>query len=117
MKKKELLKKYDELMINIIKDFLINSEETGKHIVTSLRTGKKYYVEPIGNGRSDWGDVDPATGNITGSYGSKYTGSVTELDSVIKKENGFKTVVTIKGGSPYGIIQDLDKKYPDLVNI
>jgi len=104
-------------MNNIIKDFLVNSEETGKHIVTSIRTGKKYYVEPIGNGRRDWGDVDPATGKITGSYGSKYTGSVTEFDSVIKEENGFKTVITIKNGSPYGVIQELDNKYPDLIVI
>ena len=97
----------------IIDNFLVNSEETGKHIVTSLRTGKKYYVEPIGNGRSDWGDVDPATGKITGDYGSKYTGSVTEDKSVITTENGFVTVVTISNGSPYGCIQQMDAKYPD----
>lgn len=104
-------------MNNIIKDFLVNSEETGKHIVTSLRTGKKYYVEPIGNGRSDWGDVDPATGKLTGSYGSKYTGSVTENKSVITTENGFATVTVISNGSPYGCIQEMDSKYPDKVNI
>lgn len=98
---------------NIINNFLVNSEETGKHIVTSLRTGKKYYVEPIGNGRSDWGDVDPATGKITGNYGSKYTGSVTEQNSVVTEENGFKNVVTISSGSPYGVIQEMDAKYPD----
>lgn len=97
----------------VLKDFLINSEETGKHIVTSLRTGKKYYVEPIGNGRSDWGDVDPATGKLTGNYGSKYTGSVTEDKSVITTENGFATIMTISSGSPYGCIQEMDAKYPN----
>ncbi len=101
-------------MNNIIKNFLVDSEETGKHIVTSLRTGKKYFVEPIGNGRSDWGDVDPATGKLTGNYGSKYTGSITKEESIITEENGFKNIVTIDSGSPYGVIQELDSKYPSL---
>lgn len=101
-------------MNKIIKEFLVNSEETGKHIVTSLRTGRKYFVEPIGNGRSDWGDVDPATGKLTGSYGSKYTGSVTDEQSVITEENGFTNIVAIASGSPYGVIKQLDSKYDSL---
>ena len=32
--------------------FLYNSTETGRFIVKSLVTGKTYYIEPIGNGRS-----------------------------------------------------------------
>jgi hypothetical protein len=30
------------------KRFLTNTDETGRFIVKSLVTGKKYYVEPIG---------------------------------------------------------------------
>ena len=100
-------------MNTTLKDFLVNSEETGRQIVVSLRTGKKYYVEAIGNGRSDWGDVDPATGKITGNYGSKYIVSVTKEHSVITEDNGFKNICTITSGSPYGVIQDMDSKYPD----
>lgn len=103
----------NEKLNNILKNFLINSEETGKQVVLSLRTGKKYYVEAIGNGRSDWGDVDPATGKLTGNYGSKYTGSINKDQSVITEENGFKNITTIYSGSPYGVIQELDNKYPN----
>jgi hypothetical protein len=40
------------------KRFLTNTDETGRFIVKSLTTGKKYYIEPIGNGRpADWGDI------------------------------------------------------------
>lgn len=98
----------------VIKNFLVNSEETGRHIVTSLRTGRKYYIEPIGNGRSDWGDVDVVTKKVTGDYGDKYTGSVTEKESVIKEENGFINIQTIEGGSPYHLIEEMDAKYPSL---
>jgi hypothetical protein len=97
----------------VIKNFLVNSEETGRHIVYSFRTGRKYYVEPIGNGRSDWGDIDPVTKKMTGSYGNKYTGSVTEKESLITEENGFKNIEFVQGGSPYHVIEQMDAKYPD----
>ena len=102
-------------MNKVLENFLVNSEETGRQVVVSIRTGKKYYVEAIGNGRSDWGDVDPATGKITGNYGGKYTGSITKEQSIITEDNGFKNIVTIDSGSPYGVIQELDSKYPDKV--
>lgn len=105
------INKYN-MKTDVIKNFLVNSAETGKHIVYSIRTGKRYFVEPIGNGRSDWGDIDPATKTVTGSYGDKYTGSVTEKESVVTLENGFKTV-TLAGNSPYHTIDELDKQYPD----
>ncbi|MCK9575815.1 MAG: hypothetical protein WC979_00690 [Candidatus Pacearchaeota archaeon] len=97
-----------------IKNFLVNSSETGKHIVFSIRTGKKYYVEPIGNGRSDWGDIDVATKTVTGDYGQKYTGSVLAKDSVITEENGFKNIQFVESGSPYHLIDEIDAKYPSL---
>lgn len=100
----------------IVKNFLVNSDETGKHIVTSFRTGKKYYVEPIGSSRmADWGSYNPSTGNIENKKGAgKFTGSVTEEESVIKEENGFKNIVHVDSGSPYDIITEMDSKYPSI---
>lgn len=97
----------------VLKEFLTHSEETGRQVVESLRTGKKYYVEAIGNGRSNWGDLDPATGKITGNYGGKYTGSITKEQSIITEENGFRNIVSIDSGSPYGVILEMDSKYPN----
>lgn len=96
--------------------FLTNTSETGRHIVFSKRTGRQYFVEAIDNSghAADWGDVDPATKKLTGKYGSKFTGSVTEKESIITKENGFDEIhYSGVGCSPYGIIQDIDSKYPD----
>lgn len=92
------------------KQFLIDSDHSGRHLVKSLRSGKTYFVEPVGGGYSDWGDIDPATKKVTGSYGSKYRGSVDEKDSMITKENGFKEVHLVQG-SPYSKIDELDKIY------
>ncbi len=62
---------------NAIKNFLVNSDDTGRFIVTSLKTGKKYYVEPIDNGnRAEWGDLNPSTKKMEGDYGSKHKGAV-----------------------------------------
>ena len=101
-------------MNETIKNFLVDSDETGRHIVTSFRTGKKYYVEPIGNGRTaDWGSYNPSTGNIENKKGTgKYTGSVREEESVVTEENGFSKIHMVESGSPYSIIDELDKQYP-----
>lgn len=101
---------------DIIRYFLVNSEETGRHIVTSFRTGRKYYIEPIGNGRmADWGSYNPGTGNIENKKGAgKYTGSVKTEDSIIKPENGFVNIQMIESGSPYSIIDEMDAKYPSI---
>lgn len=41
---------------------MTNRDETGRFIVKSFRTGKTYYVEPIGNTRpADWGSYNPST--------------------------------------------------------
>ena len=99
----------------IVKNFLVNSDETGKHVVYSPRTGKRYYIEPIGDGRGgDWGSYNPASGNIEHKKGDgKYTGSIKEEDSVITEENGFKNIEVIEGGSPYYLIEQMDAKYPN----
>lgn len=101
---------------DIIRYFLVNSEETGRHIVTSFRTGRKYYIEPIGNGRmADWGSYNPGTGNIENKKGAgKHAGSVTAEESIIKPENGFVNIHLIESGSPYSIIDEMDAKYPSI---
>lgn len=101
-------------MTDAIKNFLIGSDETGRHIVTSHRTGRKYYIEPIGNGRpADWGSYNPSTGNIENKKGTgKFTGSVREEESIITPENGFSNIHYVESGSPYDVVSKLDAQYP-----
>lgn len=84
-------------MTDVRKNFLVDRDKTGREIHFFPETGKKYYVEYIGNGHSNWGDLNPATGKIEGSYGTKYPGSVKEEESLITKENGFEDIREGKG--------------------
>jgi len=94
------------------KRFLTDSDETGRFTVTSLITGRKYYVEPIDGKPVQWGDVNPATKKIEGSYGKKYKGSISESESLITKENGFDTITySGVGSSPFSEIDRRDKEY------
>lgn len=93
--------------------FYEHRDHTGRFCIISHRTGVKYAVEPMG-GRSDWGDVDPVTKKTTGSYGSKYRGSIDREDSLITQENGFKNIIELpKGYSPEAYIEWKDAQYPD----
>lgn len=98
------------------KNFLVNSEETGRQVVFSQRTGKRYFVETIGDGRmADWGSYNPSTGNVENKKGmGKHSGSVTEEESLITKENGFNDIHYVHNGGPYSIIDKLDSKYPTI---
>lgn len=91
---------------------------TGRFIVKSLTTGKKYYIEPIGNGRpADWGDINPATKEVEGNYGQKYTGCVSEKESLITPENGFRLIETLEAGmSPLSVVYQRDLEYEKLMN-
>lgn len=95
------------------KNFLINSDETGRFIVKSQKTGILYYVEPLDEGeRTMWGDYNPSTKTFTGSYGDKYKGSVRPDQSLITKENGFDKIHTLKvGESPLDYINRIDDEY------
>lgn len=95
------------------KRFLKESDKTGRFIVKSKITGKKYFVEPIGNTHAaDWGDLDPATKKMTGSYGERYEGCVTEKESMITKENGFEKIELLDAGvSPLSVIDARDREY------
>lgn len=97
-------------------NFLVNTESTGRFIVTSFRTGRKYFVEPIENEHTPiWGDVNPATGKIEGAYGLKNKGGIKEKESLITKENGFDKIhYAGVGASPLSKISELDAKYPSL---
>ena len=85
--------------------------DTGRQYITDMKSGRKFVIETIDNSqgkRSEWGDLDPATKKVTGSYGQKHKGSVTEDDSIITKENGFDKIhYTGKGESPYNLIDKL----------
>lgn len=99
--------------MNIKERFLTNTDETGRFIVKSLVTGRSYYVEPIGNKRAaDWGDINPATKQVEGSYGKKYTGCISKEESLITPENGFERIELLEEGvSPMSIIEQRDKEY------
>lgn len=94
---------------------------TGRYYIHSIRTGRTYCVEPLDSRhenreQSAWGDVDPATKKVTGSYGEKYKGSVSPEESIITEENGFKNIVELPAGtSPNSYIDVIDAKYPDKV--
>ena len=95
------------------KRFLMNRDETGRFIVKSMKTGKTYYVEALDSDeRTGWGDLDPVTKKMTGSYGDKYKGSIRKEESMITKENGFDKIHTLDvGESPLDYINRIDDEY------
>lgn len=97
------------------KRFLVNTENTGRFIVISKRTGRKYYVEAIGDPHIQWGSVDVSTGNMNTKKGWKrFRGSIDKEDSLINNEN-FNKVHNLKAGqSPLFYIDELDSKYESI---
>lgn len=78
-------------MTDLDKRFLTNTDETGRFIVKSLTTGKKYYIEPIGNGHpADWGDINPATKKVEGDYGQPTHEIYLAKDDTLLYSNGDK---------------------------
>lgn len=101
----------------VLQRFLTNTDETGRFIVKSSVTGITYYVEPLYTGKTPkWGDVNPATKQIEGDYGSKKTGAVLERESLLKEENGFENVGYFKG-SPFGEIDRRDKEHAEKMRV
>ncbi len=97
--------------------FLESRDDSGRFLVTSYRTGKTYFVEPIGTDRAaDWGSYNPSTGNIENKKGfDKHRGSIDEKDSLITKENGFEKIhYSGIGGSPFSVIDKLDAVHPTI---
>ena len=96
------------------KNFLMNSDESGRFIVKSKKTGKTYFVEAIdGNEKTVWGDYNPVTKKFeTSSYGEKYKGSIKPEESMITEENGFDKIHSLKvGESPLDYINRIDEEY------
>jgi hypothetical protein len=97
--------------------FLTNTDETGRFLITSIRTGKTYAVEPTEMSRVDtnWGSIDPASGKLMNKKGhDKYRGAISPEDTLITPENGFVNIQLLEPGtSPYHAIEVLDAKYPD----
>lgn len=102
---------------DVRRKFLTNTDDTGRFIVKSVRTGKTYYVEPIITEKTPvWGSIDPATGNLMHKKGDgKYRGGISEKESLITEANGFKNITLLDmGTSPLHAIDVIDAKYPDL---
>ena len=96
--------------------FLQHTDETGRFIVTSTRTGVTYVVEPQGTHRDrKWGSINPGSDKLMNKKGAgKYTGATDPEDSLITEENGFENIETLdKGVSPFHAIKLRDAKYPD----
>jgi hypothetical protein len=105
--------------VNFGKKFFTDRDDTGRFVIVSFRTGKRYFVEPIGPDRAaDWGSYNPSTGKIENKKGfDKHRGAIDEKDSLITKENGFEEKdihYSGIGGSPFSVIDKLDAKYPTI---
>lgn len=105
----------------ILKNFLTNTDNTGRFTVTSKLTGVTYFVEPILNKNNaewhhdGWGSYNPSTGNIEHKKGfDKHKGAIKEEQSLLISDNGFKHIVKLAvGTSPISEIQQRDQKYYD----
>lgn len=98
---------------DIVKNFLVNRDQTGREIVFYPETGKKYFIEYIEprNLKTYWGDLNQATGKVDGSYGLKYKGAIKDTESLITEENGFNVLIEDGMGSPYNTINELHEKW------
>jgi len=100
---------------NLDQKFLVNTEDTGRFIVISKRTGRKYFVEAIGDPHIQWGSVDAASGKLNTKKGWKrFRGSIDKEDSLITKDSFDKIHSLTPGESPLVYIDKLDAKYPTL---
>lgn len=94
-------------------NFLEKRDHTGRFIVYSPKTGCSYYIEPMDDKnapRIKHGDINPATGQVEGSYGEKYKGSIHPSESIITKENGFDDIQILPPGkSPHSKIEEVDE--------
>lgn len=103
-------------MSNIMKKFLTNTDETGRFIIKSIRTGKTYAIEPTGDPHREWGSINPGTNDLMVKKAwKKYRGSIDKEDTLITEENGFKNIKMLEPGmSPHAYVEMIDAEYPDV---
>ena len=96
------------------KKFLADTDDTGRFVVKSSKTGIVYFVEgldPRQNKSKTFGDLNPATGEVEGAYGLKYKGSVKKEQSMITEENGLVNITELpEGTSPHSYINMIDEE-------
>lgn len=99
----------------VLQKFLTETDHTGRFIVTSQRTGRKYFVEPVGDPHREWGSIDPSSNKLMVKKAwKKYRGSIDEQDSLITEDNGFENIRLLEPGvSPLKAIEYYDDQYPD----
>lgn len=100
----------------VMSRFLTNTDETGRFIMTSKRTGRTYCVEPIGDPHVEWGSVNPGSDDLMVKKAwKKHTGSIAAKDSLITEANGFKNIKMCEPGlSPHKYIEWIDDQYPSV---
>jgi hypothetical protein len=80
---------------------------TGRYYVKDPASGRLFCVEPISERDQKVSDKSVEMGGVEQARG----GSVTEVDSVIKPENGFVNIITLGPGvSPDSHISELLKQ-------
>ena len=92
----------------------------GRFTVDCLETGHRVYCEPIAPNvkyTGNWGDEDPVTGKLTGSYNGKSRGAIVASESLITEENGFTKIEIIEGGSPFYAIEQRFDEYKRLARL
>lgn len=81
---------------------------SNRRYTVHLKSGRKFMVEEIRDPHVSWGNVNPATKRLESVY-AKMDDVITEANSQITKENGFKNICMLAAGtSPLGYIDALD---------
>lgn len=88
-----------------------------KVVTATYNTVLAYGMEKGYNIVVDNMNLNPATKKVEGDYGQKYTGCVSEKESLITPENGFKLIETLEAGmSPLSVVYQRDLEYEKLMN-
>lgn len=77
------------------------------YVVT--KSGRKFCVEPIGDVRTDWGNVTFGQTKGLEKVSSKDTNTITEENSIIQPETHKNICYLAPGTSPFGYIEILDQ--------
>ena len=86
--------------------------DSGRYYV-KLKNGRTFCVEPIDDTPHmvEWGDIDPVSKKLTGTYGKKHRGAIRSEESIITEENGFKNIKILEPGqNPDDYINQLIKQ-------